>query len=81
MSYIVYEVFSHHTLEWPSTILGVIAIFVTVPIFVFYFKGEYFRDRSKFAKTLASERQAFGKRASNARRKNKVEKVEEPLIV
>ncbi|WVQ96396.1 hypothetical protein IAU59_003501 [Kwoniella sp. CBS 9459] len=43
-------------LEWPSTILAIIAGIVTIPIFIFYFKGQYFRERSKFAQTLASER-------------------------
>ncbi|WWC95274.1 hypothetical protein V866_002133 [Kwoniella sp. B9012] len=44
-------------LEWPSTILAIIAGFVTIPIFIFYYKGAYFRERSKFAMTLAGERQ------------------------
>ncbi|WRT69369.1 uncharacterized protein IL334_006353 [Kwoniella shivajii] len=43
-------------LEWPSTILAIIAGFVTIPIFIFYYKGAYFRERSKFAMTLAGER-------------------------
>ncbi|WVR08319.1 hypothetical protein IAU60_005372 [Kwoniella sp. DSM 27419] len=47
-------------LEWPSTILAIIAAIVTVPIFVFYFKGKWFRERSKFAMTLAGERKDRG---------------------
>ncbi|KAK8849391.1 hypothetical protein IAR55_004723 [Kwoniella newhampshirensis] len=43
-------------LEWPSTILGVVAALVTIPIYVFYYYGAWFRDRSKFAMTLAGER-------------------------
>jgi hypothetical protein len=43
-------------LEWPSTILGIIAIFVTIPIYVFYWKGQWFRERSKFAQSLAGQR-------------------------
>lgn len=43
-------------LEWPSTILGVIAFFVTIPIYVFYWKGPAIRKRSKFAQVLASDR-------------------------
>ncbi|WVQ79545.1 hypothetical protein IAT38_001644 [Cryptococcus sp. DSM 104549] len=43
-------------LEWPSTILAIIAALVAVPCFIFYFHGAYFRERSKFAMSLASER-------------------------
>lgn len=43
-------------LEWPTTILAIIALFVTIPVYVFYFKGEWFRERSKFAQTLKGER-------------------------
>ncbi|ORY20831.1 putative multidrug transporter [Naematelia encephala] len=43
-------------LEWPTTILAIVAVFVTIPIFVFYYKGAWFRKRSKFAETLAGER-------------------------
>ncbi|KAI9734998.1 MAG: hypothetical protein M1834_002080 [Cirrosporium novae-zelandiae] len=46
---------SKYKLEWPTTILGCIAICVTIPIYVFYFKGYWFRERSKFAQTLASD--------------------------
>nr|XP_031857791.1 uncharacterized protein CI109_006813 [Kwoniella shandongensis]KAA5524863.1 hypothetical protein CI109_006813 [Kwoniella shandongensis] len=43
-------------LEWPSTILAIIAAFVTVPIYIFYYYGAWFRERSKFAQTIAGER-------------------------
>jgi MFS family permease len=43
-------------LEWPSTILGFLAILVTIPIYVFYWKGPAIRERSKFAQVLASDR-------------------------
>ncbi|WVF68874.1 hypothetical protein IAT40_003647 [Kwoniella sp. CBS 6097] len=49
------ESYRYH-LEWPSTILAIIAGIVTIPIFIFYFKGKHFREKSKFAQTLASER-------------------------
>jgi hypothetical protein len=50
-------------LEWPSTILGIIAIFVTIPIYVFYWKGQWFRERSKFAQSLAGKsKERDGKR-------------------
>lgn len=44
-------------LEWPTTILGIIAVFVTIPIYVFYWKGQWFRENSKFAQTLSGERE------------------------
>ncbi|RDW92891.1 Multidrug efflux pump of plasma membrane [Aspergillus mulundensis] len=43
-------------LQWASTILGVLAIFVTIPIYVFYWKGPQIREKSKFAQTLAADR-------------------------
>ncbi|ODO00575.1 multidrug transporter [Cryptococcus wingfieldii CBS 7118] len=49
------ESYRYH-LEWPSTILAIIAAIVTVPIFVFYYYGAWFRERSKFAMSLAGER-------------------------
>jgi hypothetical protein len=45
-------------LEWPTTILAILAAICTIPIYVFYFKGQWFRDRSKFAQSLAGERKA-----------------------
>ncbi|KZF25243.1 MFS general substrate transporter [Xylona heveae TC161] len=45
-------------LEWPSTILAFIALFVAIPIYIFYWKGPQIRARSKFAQTLASDRKA-----------------------
>lgn len=43
-------------LEWPSTILAVLAALLMIPIYVFYFYGEWFRARSKFALSIAGER-------------------------
>lgn len=43
-------------LEWPTTILAIIAFFVTIPVYVFYFKGQWFRERSAFAQSLAGDR-------------------------
>ena len=52
-------------LEWPSTILGFLAILVTIPIYVFYWKGPAIRERSKFAQVLASDQKAKqGRRVS-----------------
>ncbi|KAJ5621112.1 hypothetical protein N7510_005096 [Penicillium lagena] len=54
-------------LQWASTILGCIAIFVTIPIYVFYWKGPQIREASKFAQTLAADRaRNAGRRVSRA---------------
>ncbi|KAL4952744.1 MFS general substrate transporter [Aspergillus filifer] len=53
-------------LQWASTILGVLAIFVTIPIYIFYWKGPQIREKSKFAQTLAADRARHeGRRASH----------------
>lgn len=58
---IVYEnIGNKYKLEWPTTILGVLAILVTLPIYVFYWKGPEIREKSKFAQILASDRLAKG---------------------
>ncbi|KAL8802379.1 MAG: hypothetical protein Q9182_003869 [Xanthomendoza sp. 2 TL-2023] len=44
-------------LVWPTIILAFLAFLVTIPIFVFYWKGPEIRARSKFAQTLANERE------------------------
>ena len=44
-------------LEYASTILACIGVVVCIPVYVFYFNGPYFRERSKFAQTLAAERE------------------------
>lgn len=40
----------------PSTILGCISFLVTVPIYIFYWKGPQIRARSKFAQGVARNR-------------------------
>ena len=56
-----YEVIpGKYTLEWPTTILGFIAIFVTIPIYIFYWKGPTIRAKSKFAQVLAADGKAAG---------------------
>lgn len=35
---------------------------VVIPIYVFYWKGPVIRERSKFAQTLAADREAVGGR-------------------
>ncbi len=49
-------------LEWPTTFLAIMAIFVTIPIYIFYWKGPAIRKKSKFAQELASDRKAQGGR-------------------
>lgn len=56
-----YEVIpGKYTLEWPTTILAFIAIFVTIPIYIFYWKGPTIRAKSKFAQVLAADGKAAG---------------------
>lgn len=49
-------------LEYASTILACLACCVTVPIYVFYWKGPEIRARSKFASALESQRREVGGR-------------------
>lgn len=54
-------------LQWPSTILAILAAMVAVPVYIFYWKGPQIREKSKFAQTLASDRSKNqGRRASKA---------------
>jgi MFS family permease len=46
--------FQKYTLELPTTILGGIAAILILPVYVFYYKGEWFRRKSKFAQQLAN---------------------------
>ncbi|KAF7502696.1 hypothetical protein GJ744_005260 [Endocarpon pusillum] len=62
----MYENIGHrYKLEWPTTILAFLAILVTIPIYVFYWKGPAIRKRSKFAQVLASDRKARGVSKAN----------------
>ncbi|KAK2749401.1 hypothetical protein FQN57_006333 [Myotisia sp. PD_48] len=45
-----------YRLEIPSTILGCISLLVTVPIYIFYWKGPQIRAKSKFAQVVARSR-------------------------
>ena len=49
---VVYSNIPHRPLEYASTILGCIAVVVTIPIYVFYRHGPAIRARSKFALSL-----------------------------
>lgn len=46
-----------YPLEWASTILAIISVFVTAPVFYFYSHGEELRKKSKFASQIARERE------------------------
>lgn len=59
--------FGRLKLVWPTVILGFLALLVTIPIFVFYWKGPAIRARSKFAQTLASDRKTQGEHRRSAR--------------
>ena len=60
-----YEYFPKYTLQYPSTILACIAAVVAIPVYIFYFYGAWFRERSPFAQTLAGERkETAGRRVS-----------------
>lgn len=49
-----------HNLEYGSLVLACLAFLVTIPIYIFYFKGAWFRERSKFASTLQSTQASKG---------------------
>ncbi|KAL8918318.1 MAG: hypothetical protein Q9208_007405 [Pyrenodesmia sp. 3 TL-2023] len=68
--------FGKYHLVWPTFILACLAGIVTVPIFVFYYKGPEIRARSKFAQSLASDRRAQGDARRSAR--NSVVHLTEP---
>lgn len=54
--------------QWTSTILGYLAVLVTIPIYIFYWKGPQIRASSKFAQTLGADRQrGSGRRVSRIR--------------
>jgi hypothetical protein len=61
----LYENIKPRPLPYASTILACLAVVVTTPIYVFYWKGPTIREKSKFAQVLAADRKANkGRRAS-----------------
>ncbi|WFD00020.1 hypothetical protein MYAM1_002766 [Malassezia yamatoensis] len=44
-----------HT-EWASTILAILAVFIVMPVYLFYWKGEQIRARSPFAQEIMKAR-------------------------
>ena len=58
MSHTVYEGSGSRPLQYASTILACLAVVVTIPIYIFYWKGPIIREKSKFAQVLASDHKA-----------------------
>ncbi|KXT07785.1 hypothetical protein AC579_4307 [Pseudocercospora musae] len=56
-AYTTIAVNTPYELVWPTLIFGIIGIALAIPVYVFYFKGEWFRVRSKYAMKLEAERQ------------------------
>lgn len=56
----VYSNIGDRPLENASTVLACLAFLVTIPIYIFYWKGPAIRERSKFAQTLASDKKSKG---------------------
>lgn len=50
-----------YPLEWASTILAILSLGVTLPIYYFYSHGPAIRKRSKFASRIAEEREKGGR--------------------
>lgn len=44
------------SLEWASTLLGILGVFFITPIYIFYWFGPKIRYKSKFAQTLMADR-------------------------
>lgn len=45
-------------IQYASTVLACLAVVVTFPIYIFYWKGPTIRKKSKFAQVLASDLKA-----------------------
>ncbi|KAF2733548.1 putative MFS multidrug transporter [Polyplosphaeria fusca] len=54
----MYENIPGRPLEYASTILACLAVLVTIPIYIVYWKGPEIRRRSKFAQSLDKNREA-----------------------
>jgi hypothetical protein len=52
--------------EWASTILGILALVVTAPVYYFYKKGPEIRMKSKFAQQVAKDREKQLKRRKDS---------------
>lgn len=66
--------------NYATTLLAAISCVVVVPIYVFYWFGPQIRDRSKFAKSLAADREATnGRRISKANNLPEGHNINEPV--
>ncbi|EEH50268.2 uncharacterized protein PADG_06347 [Paracoccidioides brasiliensis Pb18] len=70
-----------YQLEWPSTIMGIISFMVTIPIYIFYWKGSVIREKSKFAKILANDRKTRNIRRKGEKMRSDVERTSESEII
>lgn len=58
-SSVVYQnIGNSHQFAFGSTVLGGLAVAVTIPIYIFYIYGPKIRSRSKFAQVLKGDREA-----------------------
>jgi hypothetical protein len=58
----VYHNIGDNPYAYATTVLACLAVVVTVPIYLFYWKGPIIRAKSKFAQVLASDAKANGAR-------------------
>jgi hypothetical protein len=58
----VYHNIGSNPYAYASTVLACLAVVVTGPIYLFYWKGPTIRAKSKFAQVLASDAKANGAR-------------------
>ena len=58
----------------PTWILTGIGALLCIPVYVFYFKGEWFREKSKYAQQLAQEREEVRQQSAPNTRRNSAEK-------
>lgn len=65
-----------HPYQWASTFLGFVAIIVAMPIYVFYWKGPEIRKRSRFAQTLAADREIRRERSRSIAAMSDEEEIE-----
>lgn len=55
---VYHNIGNSHQFAYGSTVLGGLAVLVTIPIYIFYIYGPKIRARSKFAQVLAGDRDA-----------------------
>lgn len=68
-----------HPIQWANTFLAFVAILVAIPVYIFYWKGPVIREKSKFAQTLAADKQL--RRQTSLRSLGKPETEQEELMI